>query len=581
VRSEWSPEDLVESWTLLDDDWKRVGNKTGATRLGFAVLLKFFELEARFPRVAGDVPPAAVAYLAEQVRVPAARFADYWEAVRAVKRHRVEIRGVFGFREATRADEETLTGWLAEEVCPVELAPDELVDAVLVRCRVLQVEPPGRIERIVGSARSRFEQRFCAQTVERLGLQCAARLEELVEEASVALPGHGLLAQLKADPGRVGLETLLREIDKLAAVRELELPAGLFGDCSEKLVDAWRSRAARLYPSDLRASSEPIRLTLLGALCWRRQSEITDALVDLLIGLVHKVNATAERRVERTLTDDLKRVRGKQGILFRLAAAAVDQPDETVRRALFPVVGEGTLRDLVREAEANELAFRARVRTVLRGSYSGHYRRMLGPLLAALRFRSNNAAFRPVIDALDLLARYAHVDGKRRFYGPEARVPLDGVVPAAWREAVVDDQGRVDRIPYELCVLVALRDAIRRREIYVDGATRWRDPRMICRATLRPAATCTMPRCASRSIRASSSPRCSSGCAPRWTSSTRGWAMAALAGCGSSRGAAIRGSACPSSRRCPSRRCSTRSRPRSRGAGAPWICSTCSRRASS
>jgi hypothetical protein len=42
----------------------------------------------------------------------------------------------------------------------------------------------------------------------------------------------------------------------------------------------------------LRASPVPIRLTLLGALCRKRQSEITDALVDLLIGLVHKVNAT-------------------------------------------------------------------------------------------------------------------------------------------------------------------------------------------------------------------------------------------------------------------------------------------------
>jgi hypothetical protein len=81
-----------------------------------------------------------------------------------------------------------------------------------------------------------------------------------------------------------------------------------------------------------------------------------------------------------------------------------------------------------------------------------------------------------VIDALDLLARYADVGGKGRFYGPEARVALDGVVPAAWRDAVVDDQSRVDRIPYELCVLVALRDAIRRREIYIEGATRWRDP---------------------------------------------------------------------------------------------------------
>jgi hypothetical protein len=162
VRGEWSPEELVESWTLLGDDWERVGNKSGATRLGFAVVLKFFELEARFPRDAGDVPPAAVAYLAEQVRVPAARFAHYWEAARAIKRHRVEIRGVFGFREATRADEETLTEWLAEEVCPVELAANELVDAVLVRCRALKVEPPagssgssGRRARGLSSASAR------------------------------------------------------------------------------------------------------------------------------------------------------------------------------------------------------------------------------------------------------------------------------------------------------------------------------------------------------------------------------------------------------------------------------------------
>lgn len=55
-------------------------------------------------------------------------------------------------------------------------------------------------------------------------------------------------------------------------------------------------------------------------------------------------------------------------------------------------------------------------------------------------------------------------------------VPLAGVVPDQWRAAVVDDKGRVERIPYELCVLVALRDAVRRREIWVVGANRWRNP---------------------------------------------------------------------------------------------------------
>ena len=58
------------------------------------------------------------------------------------------------------------------------------------------------------------------------------------------------------------------------------LPTGLFSDASEKLVEAWRARAARSYPSDLRAAPAPVRLTLLASLCWLRASEITDALVD-------------------------------------------------------------------------------------------------------------------------------------------------------------------------------------------------------------------------------------------------------------------------------------------------------------
>ncbi len=341
-----------------------------------------------------------------------------------------------------------------------------------------RVEPPGRVDRIIGSARAVFEQRFCDRILARLDPASVAALEALVVEGA-ALPsssGRVLLAELKADPGPVGLETLLREVDKLAAVRALGLPAGLFADASEKLVEAWRARAVRSYPSDLRAAPRPVRLTLLAALCALRCSEITDALVELLIGLIHRINARADRRVERELTEDLRRVRGKEAILFRLAEAAVDHPDDTVRTALFPVVGGKTLRELVREAKANEHAFQARVRTVLRGSYSNHYRRMLPPLLAALEFGCHNTAYRPVMAALALLARYAGVDGKTRFFADTDTVPIDGVVPRAWREAVVDDRGRVERIPYELCVLVALRDALRRREIYVRGAHRWRDP---------------------------------------------------------------------------------------------------------
>ncbi|MFD4338015.1 DUF4158 domain-containing protein [Streptomyces anulatus] len=488
----------MANWTLVDGDWDLVANKSGTTRLGFSLLLKFFELEGRFPDVLEEVPSLAVEYVADLVKVPATDFAKCTLVGRTAEYHRKQIREALGFRPATLADEEALTGWLAAVVYPVELVEARQRDGLLVEYRARKIEPPGRtrVEKIPVAARGRWESAFCVRVIECLGEVGIARLLFLVAEDNEA--GTALLAALKRDPGAVGLDSLLTEITKLNDVRRLGLPEGLFADCSEKLVAAWRARAIKMYPSDFRDTSADVRIALLAALCWSRQAEITDALVELLVALVHKINARAERRVEKQLTAELKKVRGKEGILFKLATAAVDKPDEVVRRALFPVVGEKTLRELVAEAKANEKVFKAKVRTTLRSSYSSYYRQMLPPLLNTLGFRCDNTAYRPVMDALALLAKYAGVDGKTRFYDAGDVVPMDGVVRKDWREAVVDDKGRVERIPYELCVLVALRDAVRRREIYVEGAARWCNPEDDLPGDFEPPARCTTPRSASR-----------------------------------------------------------------------------------
>jgi hypothetical protein len=121
VRQEWEPEDLIEVWTLLEEDQERLRNKSGANRLGFALLLKSFEVEARFPEDAGEIPVPAVSYVAQQVKVPAEEWAAYDWSGRAIKRHRMEIRGAFGFRECTEEDQARLAEWLAVELCGVEL----------------------------------------------------------------------------------------------------------------------------------------------------------------------------------------------------------------------------------------------------------------------------------------------------------------------------------------------------------------------------------------------------------------------------------------------------------------------------
>ena len=68
-----------------------------------------------------------------------------------------------------------------------------------------------------------------------------------------------------------------------------------------------------------------------------------------MIQIVHRIGKRAEHRVESAYINDLKRVAGKTRILYRLADAVLEHPDEPVREVVFPVVNEQTLRDLVAE----------------------------------------------------------------------------------------------------------------------------------------------------------------------------------------------------------------------------------------
>ncbi len=49
MKRAWHPDELAEQWTILPEEQQWIGNKYGPTRLGFVVLLKFFQHEGHFP----------------------------------------------------------------------------------------------------------------------------------------------------------------------------------------------------------------------------------------------------------------------------------------------------------------------------------------------------------------------------------------------------------------------------------------------------------------------------------------------------------------------------------------------------
>ncbi len=280
-------EELVEHWILLDDERELVAGKRGATRLGFVLLLKFYIRRGRFPRGRGELPDEAVAFVAQQVGVEPVDLGFYEWSGRTIEYHRAQIRAHLGFRECSVADADTLTGWLAVNVCEAERRPEQVRDELLVRCRSERIEPPaaGRIERVVRSALYQGEQTLTRRIAEAIPDEAVARLHALVAVGVDEEEGEGesVLGLITSVPGNVSLDSMLTEIRKLRAVRAIGLPAALFADIAPRVVAAWRARAAVESPSHLREHPEAVKLTLLAALMHTREREITDTLVELLI----------------------------------------------------------------------------------------------------------------------------------------------------------------------------------------------------------------------------------------------------------------------------------------------------------
>ena len=502
-------DELIEHWTLVGDELDLLTGRTGPSRLGLALWLKFFIMKGCFPAGRSELPDEAVGWVASQVKVPASDLGLFdWEG-RTAERARKTVRTFLGFRECSVADAEKLIRWLADEVCSRERHAQRVREALLARLREEQIEQPSRIRlgRMIGSALRQSEETLTAKVSSRLHDEVTARMWSMIAAAGDdpgvrpgegpdgwqgaaggsdpgEVPGPEVWAAIRSDPGNVSLNTCKSERRKLDWIRAVRLPSGVLADIAPKIVAGWRARVAVESPSHLR-NDHPgeVRWTLMAAYLHCREREITDGLVELLIATVHRINARAETRTrEQFVSDIAKKVTGKENILFSIAAAAAGKPQGIVEEVVYPAAGGlEVLLDLVREFESKGPTYRQARQRSFKASYTSHYRAGLIQILEALEFRSNNMVHRPVLEALELIKRYkAEHSPATLYYARGEHVPVDGVIPRDLADLLykTDKRGRrrVQRTVYECGVFQTLRDKLRCKEIWVAGADKWRNP---------------------------------------------------------------------------------------------------------
>ena len=243
MKRNWDPDELIEHFTFLPNEMQQVGKKTGETRLGFAVLFKFFQYEARFPSQKSEVPKVVVQFIARRIGVPEELFALYDWGARTITYHRTQIREFFGFSEDTAADAEEMIDWLNRGILLRDHNYERLAKAIYQRFRELKIVPPKAesVEELINIAVFRFEERFFQDTLAKLPASALPKIDSLInnikfpdedgEDQSSSDSDEIILSfhDLKADPGKPGVESALREVCKLRTIRNLGLPDNLFG----------------------------------------------------------------------------------------------------------------------------------------------------------------------------------------------------------------------------------------------------------------------------------------------------------------------------------------------------------------
>lgn len=477
MKRNWTLEELVDFFTITPSDLKLIANKTGATRLGFTVLLKAFQVEAKYPSARGEYPHDVINFIARQLNVEPTLFKSYDIENRSCRYHKNQIRKYLGFRETTNEDNAAVAEWLSENFECYNKSKVTL--AAYQRFRDLKVEPPSsdRLERLVNSSAARYEKIMFERLHSRISDETKILIDTFIS-TPMKDSRHESFSTLKSDPKKIGLESVLNEIHKLETIKKLKIPSDIFEDIHPKVLKAYKQRVSSELLGEIRRHPPEVKYSLLSVFFWRRKKEIIDNLADLLIAVIHKIDSKAVRKVEKEILNDIKRVHGKYNILRSMAELSLNNPEGTIRDVIFPNFDEQLLQDLIKDLSMNNSEFRGRVYTVMKNSYSRHYRRMIPALLEGLDFKSNNDIHKPVLNALIFVKD--NFNSTMKEFLLKDNIPVSGVIKHKWKDTVIcqNDQGEmvIQKFNYEICVLQALREKLRCKEIWLMEADKYRNP---------------------------------------------------------------------------------------------------------
>jgi TnpA family transposase len=461
------PDGMARRFTLSRADQDLVaGRRRDTNRIGFAVQLALL----RHPGIAlaqleQPVGPL-VQWLAKQLEIPAAPFAEYAHRPQTMTDHARLLATSLGLRLPVAADLPLMieaaaqAAWSTDRGHPIAAA----VVSALRASRII-LPAAGVIERTAIAGRARARTRATNAILADIPDAQVTKLDELlVLDPAVNMTSFGWLKAVPIAPKADHVGELL---DRLKLVRGIGLRPEIASRVHEERLRQFRREGHASDAHQLGRYTALRRRAMLAATLLDLETRLTDAVLDMADKLVGGFFAKARNATRQHYVASA----GTVGRLMRLfhstidALAAAQESKSDAFVAVDDAVGWAKLLGV--RSEVKELANRADEDPLLRAADRWRTLHKFAPaLLEALEFRATRAGD-PVLAALKLLIEL-NQSGSRD-------IPSDAPMPfrKEWRRLVMD-AGQPNRRLYETAVLATLRDKLRSGDIWVERSSNYR-----------------------------------------------------------------------------------------------------------
>jgi TnpA family transposase len=360
--------------------------------------------------------------------------------------------------------------WLVERALEHD-RPTLLLQLACEKIRTNQIIRPGptRLERLVVAVRQEAQH----QTFRLLKPLLIDDVKALLDGLLIpdAARAGTALAWLRRAAVSNSPKAILHNIERLEFLRGAGVAGWTLDGLSPNRLKRLAQVARRATGQALQRMPEERRYPLLAAYLHQSLVDIADETIDQFDRCLAEAQARAGRDLEE-FRGSVAQIANEMVRLFGELARVVLDPtvrDAQLRQAIYRRIPAERLQEIVEESARIVRPDEDSAFDFLRKRY-GHLRQFIPAFLAAFPFRSNTDTD-PLLEAVNLLRGLSERPGRHLPRGTAV-----DFVPPKWRPYVIDDQGRIDRGYFELCVLSELRAALRAGDVWLESSRRYTDP---------------------------------------------------------------------------------------------------------